>query len=146
MISKIQIIYEKVAKEHNLDLALVKSVGEGVLSYTKDCIMNADHGQLFISNFGEFIMKSTKVENQFKRYLQKRAYKKEHNPSFVNVPIPKKVKKITKMYLNTVIPYKKRRREIILKQLEYCKNIYENYTEEQLNQIPKYLRDKSLGK
>jgi len=127
MISNINDIYKKVCEKHGMDYKLVKSVGDTVFSHLKEKILSVEEGSLFVSHMGSFVLKSAKVEKQLRRYLSMRAYKCKKYPDYINKPISKKAKTLFNIYLNVIIPFRKEKEEVAVKQREFAKKLYEEY-------------------
>ena len=127
MITKINDIYEKVAKKHNLDPQIVKSVGDCVFSHLKERMMSWEESSLNVSHLGFFVLKSKKIERQLKNWLLWRKYKVGQDPTFINKPIPSHIQKKLKIYFLKILPYKKAKKEHSKKQIEFCKQLYESY-------------------
>jgi hypothetical protein len=134
MVCKMNNIYEKVAKDNNLNPKLVKSIGDSVFSHMKEKILSIDEGSIYLAHVGAFVLKSVKVEKQLKRYLSMRAYKNKKYPNaHINVPIGKKAKMLFDLYRNVIIPFKKYKRHLSERQVEFCKKKYEEYQKDSNN-------------
>lgn len=138
MISNMNTVYENTAKKHDLDPKLVKSIGDAIFSHTKDKILELTCGSVYLTHVGSFVLKSVKVEKQLVRYLNMRAYKCSKYPDYVNNPISKKAKILFDLYRNTIIPFKKYKKELSKRQVEFAKKVYESY-----NLDPEQTGDKS---
>jgi hypothetical protein len=125
MISKINDVYLKVSKKQGIPYDLVKSVGDAVFLRQKEAMVNFEHSSMQLCNFGTFVLKSVKVENQCRRYLSMRKYLVSKYPDYINKPIGKKTRELLRVYLTQVIPFKKAKQQKSLEQVEYCKKKYE---------------------
>lgn len=139
MTTRMNDVYEKVAAQNGLDAKFVKSIGDCILGHTKEKLINTQEGSVYVAHVGAFVLKSVKVESQLKRYLSMRAYKISKYPDFINVPISKKAKQLFDVYRNVIIPFKKYKRALSQRQLEFCKKIYETY-EENINNADEHVQ------
>jgi len=125
MISKINDVYLKVSKKQGIPYDLVKSVGDAVFFRQKEAMVNMEHPSMQLCNFGTFVLKSVKVENQCRRYLSMRKYLNEKYPGYKDKPIGKRARDLFRVYLTQVIPFKKAKQQKSIEQVEYCKKKYE---------------------
>jgi len=136
MIKKMNTVYEDLAKNHNLDYDYIKSIGDSVFHHLKDKMLDLDETNLWVSNFGYFVIKSRKIENQCKRYLSMRAYKEKKYPGYKDKPIGSFAKKLFNVYLKKIIIFKKDKAAFSLKQVEFCKNLFKTYNDNNNNNNP----------
>jgi hypothetical protein len=127
MITNINDIYKRVSEKYDLDLDLIKSVGDHTFSHLKERMMSWEESSLSVSHLGSFVLKSKKIENQIKRWLEVRRYKVSQDPNWYNMPIPKHIQDKLQIYFLKVVPYKKAKKEFAKKQVAVCKQIYESY-------------------
>ncbi len=127
MISDINVVYQKVADKYNIDVRLVKSVGNQVYSEVKERMVKLDEAHIFLGGVGSFILKTTQVENTCRRYLKYRKYLKDTYPERVAYPIPLRIKMLFAIYLKKIIVFKKLKAETAKRQREFCKKTFESY-------------------
>jgi hypothetical protein len=127
MITKMNEIYRRVAEKHNLSYEFVKESGDVIFEEIKDNMVNYKSGVIKVNFLGSFIIKSVKLENILRRYLQYRKYLYNKDKKNVNIPVSKKVKKLIDVYFRIILPFKKYKEELSQKQIEFCKKIYESY-------------------
>ena len=127
MISKINDIYKCVSDTHGIDIKLVESIGNHVFRELREGMSNLGAGNYLLSSVGSFVLKSGKVETHVRKYLAMRKYMCEKNPKYIDKPISKSAKRLFKVYLDVIIPYKKAKQEISLRQVEFCKKMVESY-------------------
>jgi len=127
MISNINDIYENAAQKHNLDPKMVKSIGVTVFAHLKDKMLDLDESSIFLRGVGGFVLKSIKVEKQLHRYLSMRRKFFLKDKKHVDRPVGGQIKKLFKLYLTRVLKFKKLKREMSTRQVEFCKTLYESY-------------------
>ncbi len=133
MIKKINNVYQDLADKEQLDYKFVKSIGDSVFDHLKEKMLDLDETNLWVSNFGYFVIKSRKIENQCKRYLSMRAYKEKKYPGYKNNPIGSFAKKLFSVYLNKIVKFKKYKAAFSVKQVEFCKNLVKTYNNDNNN-------------
>lgn len=133
MIKKMNLVYEDTAKKHDLEYAFVKSVGDSVFSHLKQKMLDLDETNLWVSHFGYFVIKSRKIENQCKTYLSIRKYKEKKYPGYIDKPVGSFMKKLFNVYLNKIMKFKKDKALFSIKQVEFCKNLYKTYQNDNNN-------------
>ena len=131
MISNINEIYERVAEKNGLDLDLVKSVGSTNFKHFKDTMYSMEESSIWLSNVGAFILKSKKIENQVRRWLEVRRYLMTQSKDAYNYHISKKFKRNLALYLNKIGPYKKAKAAHKQKKIDFCKKMVESYKNEE---------------
>lgn len=130
MIKKINDVYQDCALKHDLDPAFIKSIGDHVFAHLKYKMLALDDTNLWVANFGYWVVKSRRIENECKRYLGIRKYKQAKYPGYIDKPVGSFMKKLFSMYLNKIMKFKKVKHAFSLKQVEFCKNIVEQYKKE----------------
>lgn len=131
MIAKMNDVYKEVSESNDKDYALIKSVGDNVFSHLKCKMLLLDDTNLWVSNFGYWVIKSRRIENQCKAYLNIRRYKEKKYPGYINNPVGSFMKKVFSVYLKKIIAFKKSKELHSAKQREFCKNLYLSYLKEE---------------
>ena len=127
MISDMNKVYQRVVDKHGVDYKLVKSIGDSMFKYTKDRMLSFQDCSIYLPHVGSFVLKSRKIERQLVRYLSYRKYKISIFPDVLHKPIGKKVKMFFDVYLNVIVPFKRKKKKMSEIQVEYCKNVYKSY-------------------
>jgi len=127
MIKKMNDVYRDLCDRKGYDYALVKSVGDSVFAHLKDKMLKLDDTNLYVSNFGYWVIKSRVIESQCKAYLELRRYKEKMFPGYKDKPIGSFAKKLFSVYLNKIIPFKKFKQAHAAKQRKFCKELFESY-------------------
>lgn len=127
MITKINDIYKRVAIKEGVDYELIKTMGDVVFSHLKEKMLSLDDTNLWVANFGYWVIKSKRIENQCIRYLDMRKYKEKKYPGYIGNPVGSFAKKLFSVYLNKIIKFKKHKKDFSAKQRQFCKNLYLTY-------------------
>lgn len=109
MITGIRDIYEKVAKQNNLDPELVKSIGTVVFQNLRECLNKPDEVAYELPKVGVFNVRFQKFENYYLAFVrclergdEKAKKQLEDNPELFEIN--------TKLY-NRILEYREKKKE-----------------------------------